>query len=275
MTKEEIFESKSTTGTGDLTDAGKDDGECDADGQRTVETQTSEEITGIPPGIDSEVPRRNRKPPVKKKPAVLSVEQKSYLRQKFNKLCPLKNSCSYCCKIVSSDHLARWHSHFRSCRKVSEQELIYFNLLGHKSANRPIISLPTMNQSYSNNAFGHQSNRGALSVSSVALPSMMPNPSPTPELHNDSISPIDLLVAASSVAQPSRNVFTHNIGDIRVLEHSEESENEYEEESEDSTGSWDEQNEVAKAAANDADADDINRLIQSEQEKQDCKRRKL
>ena len=73
MTKDEIFESRITDGTGDLTNAGKDDGECGADGQRTVETQTSEEITGIPPGIDSEVPRRNRKPPVKKKPAVLSV----------------------------------------------------------------------------------------------------------------------------------------------------------------------------------------------------------
>lgn len=51
------------------------------------------------------------------------------LRTKFVKLSNLRNACSYCSKVVSSDHIARWASHFRSCSKVYDTDRkAYYNL---------------------------------------------------------------------------------------------------------------------------------------------------
>lgn len=60
----------------------------------------------------------------------LTEEQKDLLRSKFVKLCPLKNACTYCSKIVSSDHIARWASHFRACKKVCEPDKRAYYALG-------------------------------------------------------------------------------------------------------------------------------------------------
>ena len=73
IARQEIPESKSSDREDSLTNAGKENGEGEAAGQRTVTTQTSEELTGIPPGIRSEVPKRVRRPSVKKKPIALSA----------------------------------------------------------------------------------------------------------------------------------------------------------------------------------------------------------
>ena len=142
-----------------------------------------------------------------------------------------------------------------------------------------------MNESYVDGAVGYDTGGAYILDDSVALPSLAPASSQLS--HDDSVSPMDLLVAASSVAHMSR---THCTRDIRILqEELEESEGEYEaeEETEEETeeaeenhaSPWRDQDELAEAAAteaaNDADAEDINRLIQSEQEKQDNKRRKL
>lgn len=68
------------------------------------------------------MPRREQSP--------LTDEQKDLLRSKFVKMCPLKNACTYCSKIVSSDHIARWASHFRACKKVNEADKRAYYALG-------------------------------------------------------------------------------------------------------------------------------------------------
>lgn len=66
----------------------------------------------------------------KREHSPLTEEQKDLLRSKFVKLCPLKNACTYCSKIVSSDHIARWASHFRTCKKVIETDKRAYYALG-------------------------------------------------------------------------------------------------------------------------------------------------
>ena len=67
----------------------------------------------------------------KREHSPLTDEQKDLLRSKFVKLCPLKNACTYCSKIVSSDHIARWASHFRACKKVNEADKRAYYALGN------------------------------------------------------------------------------------------------------------------------------------------------
>jgi len=67
----------------------------------------------------------------KREHSPLTDEQKDLLRSKFVKLCPLKNACTYCSKIVSSDHIARWASHFRACKKVHEADKRAYYSLGN------------------------------------------------------------------------------------------------------------------------------------------------
>ena len=67
----------------------------------------------------------------KREHSPLTDEQKDLLRSKFIKLCPLKNACTYCSKIVSSDHIARWASHFRACKKVNDADKRAYYALGN------------------------------------------------------------------------------------------------------------------------------------------------
>ena len=130
-----------------------------------------------------------------------------------------------------------------------------------------IATMPTMNQSYVNEAndyvarsFAIRDGRTAHDLSGEKLP-------------QDSLSAIDLLVEASSVAIPSRNLVTQNVEDEQILSKEKDlyreggfdevvkETNEFEFEYDD--------NDDDETTAGDTDADDINELIEEQREKQD------
>lgn len=62
-----------------------------------------------------------------------TLSQKDFLRSKFVKLATLKNCCTYCTKILHSDHISRWASHFVFCSRVPESDLALYSDIGNRA----------------------------------------------------------------------------------------------------------------------------------------------